>query len=148
MARTEKEKRAFERRFDRVTEWAMQQSHADLVSYCAALFSMQFHFKKRHRELTSAAREVSGVVMVYSDAYREARESVALHRQQRVKGSVGRWANDPSQVAKEAAIALWPKAEKHGWTAAKMHTALVEAGHVVPFTTVQKWMPKLRKGTL
>lgn len=67
-------------------------------------------------------------------------------REQRARGGKR---ERPTDAAKDLARDLWAtKGVRLGWSAATLHTALARAGHEVAFTTVQKWLPKLRKGTL
>ena len=62
--------------------------------------------------------------------------------------AAARWERDPSQMAKARACELWPRANREGWRASEMWRKLTDEGHSVAFTTVQKWMPRLRDGSL
>ena len=48
------------------------------------------------------------------------------------------------RVAKDAAMLLWPEANRKGWTAERFWTALTDVGHKVKADTARKWLTKLR----
>jgi hypothetical protein len=72
-----------------------------------------------------------------------------LIREERRRGAFGRLAKDKNAAAKvrakSAATALWPEANRKGWTASRLHTELVNRGHTIKSDTVRKWLTSLRK---
>ena len=60
------------------------------------------------------------------------------------KGAEQKAAKSPAYSAKMKAIALWPKAQRMGWTAIRVHQELLKDGHSVSQDTVRKWVTKLR----
>ena len=71
---------------------------------------------------------------------------LARQKGEKQTGGILRHRNTPAHAAKVAADGLWPRANREGWTAVKMHARLTAAGHEVSPGTVQKWMARLRKG--
>ncbi len=63
------------------------------------------------------------------------------------KGAKAKLTNDRdgTQAAKAEAVKLWPEANRKGWKAARFQTALIDAGHALPYDTARKWLAKLRK---
>jgi hypothetical protein len=60
-------------------------------------------------------------------------------------GGYGKAKKTPQHLAKIAANALWPKANRHGWTAKKLHSELVDQKHEITLGAVAKWLTKLRQ---
>jgi hypothetical protein len=98
------------------------------------------------------ANAINGLLSAFYDVWAELEDraehesaKVSEFRNARVLGAKRKLQNDPTQVAKAAAVSLWPIARQKGWTAVKFHNELVQRGHSVSPDTMRKWLTAFRK---
>ena len=142
-----------QRRLARLRAWAMKQDHVELSENFALAALLAIERKKTHNVMrrngswTQSAFDEALVRLLATQRVAETFAAEAMKaKEDRRRGAEAKKAANPAQAAKVTAIGLWPKAYREGWSAAQMHTRLVGSGHEVAFTTVQKWMARLRKG--
>lgn len=156
--RLEREKRdaAYEARCYRLLErferWAKKQPHDELAETFSLALLLLIERGKTARVIRKS-HDVLERLLDRESMRAEATESVArdyVHRfirekRARQQGGKAKADNSPSARAKDAARALWPEANRKGWTATQFHTTLIKRGHRIAFDTARKWMTTLRK---
>lgn len=133
-----------EHQFQRVLQWALSQPHAELATHLAGLVMISRSDRKTLRKVVAQFNLLADHADGLDEDVSELWNDLTEQKQKRQEGASARWANDPSQAAKAAAIELWPSAKQHGWSATQFHRAIVDKGHSTPFDTARKWMTKLR----
>jgi len=116
-----------------------------LAVHFAGLLSLHLAERQATRAKAKQFREMATVAEGVSDDVAELMDDLIKHRRARTKGADGRWADDPTQLAKSAARELWPTAHRKGWTATQFHTELTGLKHAIPYDTARKWLTKLRQ---
>lgn len=127
-----------DRTFKRAKAWAERQPPEKLAVHFAGLVSLCLMERR-------ALRETVQQFLDSEDDVQELMGDLIRHRAGRRKAVGARWANDPAQLARQAARELWPKAQRHGWTATQLWRALNDQGHAVGPDRARKLLTELRK---
>lgn len=128
----------YDRAFQRAKAWAERQPPEELAVHFAGLVSLCLMERR-------ALRETAQQFLASEDDVQELMGDLIRHRAGRKRAVGARWENDPAQLTRQAARALWPKANRHGWTATQFHTALVDQGHKIGHDRARKLLTELRK---